>query len=334
VITQAEIAIVGAGPAGATVARLMAEAGREVLLLHSAQRQVRRLEVLPPGASPLVEALGLTRLLARPDIALPCLGIRRSWASAGIAFDDFLRRPGGTGHVVDREAFDAALRDSARLAGARIVEGARLTGARRVAGGLLMECGTAVITARFAVDATGRVGAFARRLGATRIVDTPLFARRVQADATCRAGWLDVAAMPHGWRYDVSGPGGAREAWLLSRRAGSAQSSSLAGMARLDCAAGEDWLAIGDAASAFDPLASQGLWQALASALSAADTLRASSTTRRPALVQHARRIAETWDRTRLELPGIYAGAERFVDQPFWQVRMRPPPATGRLSLT
>ncbi len=45
---------------------------------------------------------------------------------------------------------------------------------------------------------------------------------------------------------------------------------------RLDRITGRDWLAVGDAAMAFDPLSSQGLSTALRSALSAADALNAS----------------------------------------------------------
>jgi flavin-dependent dehydrogenase len=41
----------------------------------------------------------------------------------------------------------------------------------------------------------------------------------------------------------------------------------------LSAAAGEGWIAVGDAASAFDPIASQGLFNALSSALVATGAL-------------------------------------------------------------
>ena len=45
-----------------------------------------------------------------------------------------------------------------------------------------------------------------------------------------------------------------------------------ANSSRLDCVCGHGWLAVGDAAIAFDPLSSQGLLQALASGIRAGET--------------------------------------------------------------
>ena len=46
-----------------------------------------------------------------------------------------------------------------------------------------------------------------------------------------------------------------------------------ANSSRLDCVSGRGWLAVGDAAMAFDPLSSQGLVQALASGIRAGEAL-------------------------------------------------------------
>lgn len=69
---------------------------------------------------------------------------------------------------------------------------------------------------------------------------------------------------------------------------------------RLDRAAGEDWLAVGDAASAWDPLSSQGVYRALVTGLEASCT----STTCCGA-------ISRRWTRMRI--------ASQPITQPTWR---------------
>ncbi len=334
---RADIIVAGAGPAGATIARLLAQAGRDVVLLHHDRGSAVRIEILPPGAGPLMRALALAPLLDQPEIATPCLGIRRAWGDATTRHEDFLAHPGGTGHAVHRLAFDAALRAMAVRAGVRLLTNARVTNARRDPAGVVVAFadGAGQITARIAIDATGRVAALARRLGACRHRDRPLFARRMAMARTTTPdpwsrAWLSVASTERGWWYGVGG-----ECWFLGDTprtvpdaappfvtATSTLASPLrcveAGMTRLAPCIGKNWLAIGDAATGFDPLAAQGLWHALASALSASDALAA---TRRDALVEHAARIGATWEATRCGLADIYAAERRFPTASFWRAR-------------
>src|SRR5207244_9602005 len=79
------------------------------------------------------------------------------------------------------------------------------------------------------------------------------------------------------WSYRVHGAGGRVQTWRVSR---SGSRPATDGIRRIDAsacivsqAAGEGWIAVGDAASAFDPIASQGLFNALSSALVAAGAL-------------------------------------------------------------
>jgi flavin-dependent dehydrogenase len=51
-----------------------------------------------------------------------------------------------------------------------------------------------------------------------------------------------------------------------------------ANTSRLNCATGKNWLAVGDAAMAIDPLSSQGIYNALESGLAAAHTITQSDT--------------------------------------------------------
>ena len=74
----------------------------------------------------------------------------------------------------------------------------------------------------------------------------------------------------------MSGPDGRRERWTVYRsgkRIGDARTRTDASSALLSHAAGDGWIAIGDAAASFDPVTSQGLVNALSTALVAAGAI-------------------------------------------------------------
>ena len=81
----------------------------------------------------------------------------------------------------------------------------------------------------------------------------------------------------NGWSYSVAGPDGRRERWVIRRPAGNKYECSRpradASSAILTHAAGEGWIAVGDAAVSFDPVTAQGLANALSSALVAAGAI-------------------------------------------------------------
>ena len=277
--------VAGAGPAGATIARLLARRGRRVWLVDPGTRRVDRLEILAPAACRVVEALGIAHLLDDASIAQPCPGIRRRWGSARIENDDFLRRPGGRGFVIDRAPFDETLRRMAADAGVTCVTG-RVVAARREGAAVVgkIESGSKElgISAGLVIDATGRPSAVARRMGARRLVSERLVAERQQAGASPHtsgpdAAWLDVEGNRGGWSYAVSGPGERRDRWTVyapgQRLHVRSSTRADASSALLSRAAGDGWIAIGDAAASFDPVTSQGLVNALSTALVAAGAI-------------------------------------------------------------
>jgi flavin-dependent dehydrogenase len=281
--TRVDIAVVGAGPAGATMARLLAYQGRQALLIDSSQHTKDRLEILSPAAMSVVSGLQLEEALRDPVIARPCVGIRRRWGSGGEALDDFIRRPGSKGFVIDRARFDARLRTLAHAAGAAAIEG-RVLSLRQEHDSFELqirrEGATTRLSASLVVDATGRAAAVACRLGAERIVTERLVAECQLLDRSGlpsqEAVWLEIEGHSASWTYATFGPDGRREGWTVYRdhHRRFAQGNLLnASAACLTHAAGQGWIAIGDAAAAFDPIASQGLVNALSSAAVAAGVI-------------------------------------------------------------
>jgi flavin-dependent dehydrogenase len=283
--SHADILVAGAGPAGATIARLLARNGRRVVLVDPGTRHVERLEVIAPAACRMIDALGIAPLLDDASIARRCPGIRRRWGTTQTEIEDFLRRPGGRGFVIDRLPFDETLRMAAKAAGVRFIAG-RVVAARHSADAMVakVQSGPAAfeIASGLLIDATGRPSAVARRMGARRMVSEHLIAER-QADdmrQVSDAGWLDVesdVSRQGQWSYAVSGPNGRRERWVIYRPGqhaiGHSRLRADASSALLSHAAGDGWIAIGDAAAAFDPVTSQGLANALSTALVAAGAI-------------------------------------------------------------
>ena len=163
--------------------------------------------------------------------------------------------------------------------------------------------GRTAVTGRFVIDATGRAAAFARRLGlrcARRDRLVGLYARLEHVP--CADANLLLEAAPNGWWYTVPLcddvlvavfmtdsdllPAGAapRSAyWLAQLDACEATRARIgdlrcpptldvapAGSQSLSVHAGPNWMAVGDASMAFDPLAAAGIAKALEDGLSAA----------------------------------------------------------------
>lgn len=94
-----------------------------------------------------------------------------------------------------------------------------------------------------------------------------------------------------------------------------------ANSSRLDHASGPGWLAVGDAAIAFDPLSSRGLTQALASAVSAGDRLHRHLDGQSDAIGdwEHAGQAAH--ERYLRHRTNNYALEQRWPDSVFWRRR-------------
>ncbi len=173
-----DVAIVGAGPAGAASAIHLARGGQRVVLVDrsSFPRDKPCAEYLSPAAEPLLARLGIDDLL---DEAQPHrLRGFRIFAPNGQVFQgDFAatRGPDGaslfeTGLVIPRSRLDTAIVAGARHAGAEVREGWRLGQLERLAEGwLLHPVGGAdarePIEARLLVAADGLHSTVAQRLG-------------------------------------------------------------------------------------------------------------------------------------------------------------------------
>lgn len=213
------------------------------------------------------------------------------------------------------------------------------------------------VRARFVVDATGRASSIARRQGAKRVSYDRLVgvARFLSpaAGGTPASQTTLVEAVPVGWWYSAPLPDGRLSVALMTdadlyaagergtddfwgrqlldtvhtrSRADSYEWDAprlvfTADSALLDRAAGEAWLAVGDAASTIDPLSSQGIYQALWSGLGAAKAIADFLGGSERALGDYARRVGKNFESYLKARRQFYLMEGRWPGSTFWRRR-------------
>ena len=125
-----EVAVIGAGPAGSTLAALLAERGRDVLLLEKERHPRFHIgESLLPLNLPLFERLGVADEMAR--IGMPKFGAEfvSPWHKQPVTFEfaHALDKSFPSAYQVRRSEFDHILFKNAVRKGARALEACRVT---------------------------------------------------------------------------------------------------------------------------------------------------------------------------------------------------------------
>jgi flavin-dependent dehydrogenase len=213
------------------------------------------------------------------------------------------------------------------------------------------------IAASFVVDATGRRAVFARQRGARKVLLDHLlgvfvfFSQEGEERLTdsytlveaCEAGWWYAALIPDARivvacmsdadivkQHDLKSPaqwfawmsetrhvrGRLRHAAPATRPLVQAASSH-----RLDKLVGEGWLAVGDAATTFDPLSSQGIFKALRSGILASYAILDYFKGIHAGLERYVAAVVQEYENyleTRVE---YYSQEQRWPNSPFWQRR-------------
>lgn len=368
-----DVIVVGAGPAGAALACRLRPRYRVMLLerrrLPSLDGAPAIGESLPGAAQTLLRRFGMfERFLA--DGHAERTAMVASWDSPAPVWFDPLRDPSGPGWHLDRRRFDDSLRAAALAAGAVLQDGCgrlavcRGDGQWQLRAPRLGQCHQAPVL----IDASGRSGSMARRLGLARRQDDALICLSIHLPAVAhdQDRCTRLCADVNGWWYSVRLPCGRRVlAFHLDRHdpelsslrhapalLAKARSQPLlaevlpadagfgkgvvppvygrpAGSAALDLAALQaidGFYAAGDAAIAFDPIASQGLFHALASAEAIAKAIGRQFAGQAQPQAATIAELAAVYGRYRAHLQATYAGPRRFSSHPFWARRLAAPP--------
>jgi len=351
-----------------------AAAGRLLVVEASRMDAVRVGESIPPDTRLLLERLGLWTDFAREghetclgscsawgdaelgynDFLFNPLGA--GWHLDRRRFDALLARTVAARGIELRTATRCARVEPA-------ADGFRL--ALAAGGG-----GAESIVARFVVDATGMGALFARGLGAVRHLHDQLicavgflalppsssFSQLTLLEAE-ELGWWYAARLPDqrlavafASDLDLLRSAGLEtaERWLARLVATRHLGPAVAGCrllddrlhlrpapsCRLDRAAGDGWLAVGDAAAAFDPLSAQGIHKALAGGIQAAEATAAALTGDARQLGAYPAAVVSGFDDYLANRNHFYQVETRWPDAPFWRRRrersgLRPLPIRG-----
>ena len=312
-------------------------------------------EHLPPEGISALSALGLAGLLDTPAHR-PSPAILSLWGGPEPVRQDLLMRPGGRALHVDRAALGSDLKARAIAAGAEAValRGRLRHGGSPGRWTLQVKTpgGDRPLAAGLLVDATGRAAALAQAMGAgVERHDTLTGVAAFLEDTPCTDGALLIESLTDGWCYaaplardrlvavfltDAANlPRGrtARQTFAAdrlrqSRLIGPRMAGGPAPDSRLRTvpawsqitgpSLGPGWIAIGDAAMAFDPLASAGLTKALLDVREAMDAITDGGP---EALVALADRRQNRYAAYRRELAETYGRERRHHPARFWQAR-------------
>lgn len=358
---DADVIVVGGGPAGAVSARQLLSAGLRVVLINSPRRaDVPLGESLPPGCRAMLRALAVeTRFLSQAHVA--CHGILSAWGSNELVTQDFIFRPEGCGYHLDREAFDALLLDAAEAAGAVLFRDtwARIPEVR--SDRVYLHCASKgdplSLAARVIIDASGRAAVIARTAGARRVPSdrlvavTALLVAPAPSDEDSRSL---IEAVPHGWWYSALLSKGrvaifftdadlpaltgvlSEEGWraalqqtrhlreLIESHAYQIVSGPrvvVANSVRLSEFHGSGWLAAGDAALSYDPLSGRGIIAAMTWGKSVATTVAALLAGKSDACTRYGVELEQSWSEYQSNFRAHYAAEGRWPASEFWRRR-------------
>ncbi len=201
-MTTYDAIVVGAGPAGSTAARLLAQRGARALLLDRARFPrdkpcaggvtVQAAKQLDIGISPVVERT-ISKVRASFRLGRP-----------------FLRSsPEPLAYMTQRRRLDALLAERAAEAGAEFRDGVAVRGVETAEGSVTVRTGDETLRARALVGADGANGVAARALGLTHLREPAVALEgNVPAEGSLMDAWertiaLDLGGTPggYGWLF-------------------------------------------------------------------------------------------------------------------------------------
>lgn len=360
-VIDTEVCVVGGGPAGSAIARKLALLGHQVCLIEKAAFPRSQIgESFPPSILRVLDLLGVREQVEAAGFLRPTHSLTR-WSSA-----DIQRQPhaGAAGFQVDRGRFDQLLLAAAQAAGVQVLQpasAARPVSQGRFAWTIPVRSGSdsTIVKARFLVEAVGKHHALRPRPQRPAVATLALYGywrttRFQGSESRVEAGtdeWFWGAPLPDG-RFNAavfldakrfaaeSGPCEQLYRQLLAKTA--LFSDCLDGTLETpvqirdasfyldEAPIAQDWITVGDAACAIDPLSSQGVQMAMMSAFQGAiavHTLLTEPEHTAAAIAFYRNKLQETVARSQKTVAEIYAAQSVHPATPFWQQRSPQPPS-------
>lgn len=296
-------------------------------------------------------------------------GMQSYWGSDKVQIVDPLRNPDGFGWQLNRKEFESFLRKKAAERSAECFWGYQLFQCKYEDEHWILTFASTneiskkiVIKAKFVIDASGRQSHFARKLGIERQSEDKLISVWATLTNEEISTLSTISASQSGWWYSAPLPNNKRimafqtdsdliehtqlktkEAFIdlaqnnvqmkaiLDKGKNSIQFNGIvaANSTRLKQVNGQQWVALGDAAISFDPLSSQGMFNAMANALQLTDLLTEHQIISQPnsEKAQHfqkeySEQINQIWKHYLHHKRLFYNQEIRWNNSEFWRRRM------------
>jgi flavin-dependent dehydrogenase len=348
-----DVAVIGSGPAGCASAIACHRDGLDVVLVapRITSEPFSIPETFPPAGGKYLESLGLWPRFQDCQFREHHAMISR-WGSAGATERHSISNPLGAGWYLDRAIFDKQMLAAALDQYSIPAVPDRLIRSERHGDGWRLKVNQGHIEAKIVLDCTGRNASFARSIGIARVDLDRQICIWAQCYPTSTSGpeaFLEAAK--NGWWFSApTQHGGLSVAYftdpdLLNRAYRSPAGwhalldttedtrarvhsvipgtlrTRIASSNRLERFAGEGWLAVGDAAMAFDPLASQGLLQSFNSAQAACESVPRCLAREAGATEEYAAKQTKAWERFVDHRHYFYGMERRWPNSDFWKRR-------------
>jgi 2-polyprenyl-6-methoxyphenol hydroxylase-like FAD-dependent oxidoreductase len=351
----------GPAGVAAALALRQVKSGLRILLVEAEPEVAWRVgETLAPGTRQILEALGCWEAVSHAGVVESFQTIA-AWGDGRPHQNEFVFSLRGNAAQVDRTRFNEALRVVAEAADVSVWRPARFQAAERRKDGrwcltLSRHDKLGVVLADIVMDATGRHASFAATQGsrprfADRLVGVAGLIELGPADARRDHATL-VEAQETGWWYSSPVPGGRlilvwmsdadlvhraglarRERWLEHLKAAPLTRQRAEGMfpdrlstwpvrsSCLDRVCGPRWIAVGDAASVWDPLSSAGILKALRTGKLGAFAILDLVGGKADGMAKYRNWVEADYAHYQRHRQQVYRLEQRWRQSPFWRRR-------------
>ena len=333
------IGVIGGGPSGFAFAIEAQCFGWDVTVIDRGRSVPLLGEVLAAEAKYSLQRLGIYDEFVHEQRSLS--GRRARWGTKALRESSTIFSPHGVDWLLDRQKFEARLRDRAASVGVHFRLDHAVNAHRESSSWTVKLRSGDLLKFDFLVDATGRPMWLTRRLGFAPVVIDHLVAVSLYSEGHDSPAYFEVESASEGWWYRAPLPNGRELLMLMTDR--DLIPTDVLKSARLTCLGGSldlsfdsirpahsalarsvigpGWAAIGDAALAWDPLSGRGIKTALESAHLLAETLGRSNEGEETAAHAYAQVANETARQYVIARSNAYLSEQRWPSFPFWQRR-------------
>jgi flavin-dependent dehydrogenase len=354
-----DVIILGGGPAGAAAAISLLQKGYKVAIIEKSDfTGVKIGETVQPQIVSILAGIKIDAAIFNKH--LPSYSNLSSWGSVSLQENNFFFNPFGNGWHLNRLQFDTQLVQHAVKAGAKIFLNSEVKSVKQDNAGnwefiFISNDIHKTIECCFAADASGRNSFLVKKMGGKRKNADHLIALAAIAPTNSKCNQTNftmVESVKTGWWYSADIPGdktvtafmtdadlfkteNCEPAAFFSKSISKTRYTKsrypvlrthnigihAANSYLMSCTHGKNWIAIGDAAMAFDPLSSQGIYKAVKSGINAAELINDYFNGDADGLAVYSNTINAAFEKYLQQRKIYYADEKRWPGSLFWKRR-------------